>query len=113
MRRLQFSLRTLLVAMLVLGALPWLAIKWREREIWSAHRAAKMERDQALVDWRNLYDQFVNNQASAAAEAQARKRYFAARQGVETTAKTIQSFYGESQDQLQRGLMAHGPPANR
>ena len=109
MRRLQFSLRTLSVAMLVLGALPWLALRywqWREREIWTAHYAAKIERDQALVDWRNVYDQFVNKQASEATEHQARARYFAARKTVEQRRKAIESFYGNSEGKLLRAMTA-------
>jgi hypothetical protein len=109
MRRLQFSLRTLLVAMLVLGMLPWIGLrywKWRESEIWSAHNAAKVERDQALQAWRDVYDQFVNNQASATIEGQARARYFAARKTVEQKRKAIESLYGNSEDKLQRAMMA-------
>ena len=116
MRRLQFSLRTLLIAMLVLGALPWVAMRyrqWREREMHAAHYAAKVERDNALVQWRNVYDQFVNNRVSQATEAQARARYFAARKTVEQTAKAIESFSGNTEDKLQHGVLAHGSNAKR
>jgi len=97
----------------VFRALPSLMLrvwKWRENEIWSAHYTAKYERDQALVVWRTVYDQFVNEQVSTVAENQARERYFAARKTVEKTAKAVQSFYGNSPDKLQRGMMAHRPP---
>src|SRR4029453_3912524 len=103
MCRLQFSLRTLLIAMLVFGTLPWLGLrfwKWRENEIWAAHYAAITDRDQSLVDWRMAYDEFVNNQASQATEVQARARYFAARKTVEQKRKAIESLYGYSEDKL-------------
>lgn len=111
-RRFQFGLRTLMLTMLVSGMLPWIAVRcwqWREDRIWTAHYAAKQQRDQALVSWRTVYDGFVRQELDAAAEAKAREKYWTARKEVEQTVKTLRSFYGDSPANLQRAVQSRPP----
>jgi hypothetical protein len=107
--RLQFSLRTLLVMMLILGASPWIYLKWRkyrEDHIWNSIETAKADRDKALIAWRTAYDVYASEKsdASAAAEIQAQKSYYAARQKVAGAVKQLNSLYEKSPGGLERAI---------
>jgi hypothetical protein len=100
-RRFQFGLRTLLVAMVVLGTAPWVAVQvvqWREDQLWNKLDTAKRLRNQALVDCRREYDIFIQGNVSAEAEAQARERYFSMRAIVETCRREIDAYYADNLD---------------
>jgi len=101
--RVQFRLRTLLLAMLILGASPWLVVRyfeWRENELWNALETAKTQRDAEITNWRAIYDGMQVGDASDAQESDARSRYFAARAQTELAVKRVHSHYGSNEDAL-------------
>ena len=99
--RFQFRLRTLLVAMLLLGVSPWIAIRLRERRRWNEFTTARLQRDQSLVAWRAAYDTLVQEGSPSAitGEVKAQTRYYAARKRVDQALANLQSLYG-SPEQL-------------
>src|SRR6267142_6490806 len=68
---MHYRLRTLLIVMLVLGALPWLMLRYLE---W--------QKDRSLKAWRVAYSMSVDQKTESANEqvVRAQVRYFAARQ---------------------------------
>ena len=105
--RFQFGLRTLLIAMLLLGIAPWLAVKyvrWREEQLWSRYDHAKFMRNQAIAQWRVVYDEFSEGKSDLTAETEARERYFSYRAQVESALGEIHRYYGSSDEELQRAI---------
>jgi hypothetical protein len=103
--RLQFGLRSLLLAMLVLGTLPWLIhrhLRWRDAQLWQALDAARQQRDQSLIQWREVYSEYQTGSAPLAAESAARERYFAARQQVAGAVGSLRARYEGSPGGLER-----------
>src|SRR5262245_13550044 len=99
---MRYSLRTLLIVLALgppLGAIGYW--KWQDY-IWDAHYAAKLQRDNALGEWRIAYTHFVNRQSatSIAEEKAAQRRYFVARKRVEATAKAIRARYTTDEELL-------------
>ncbi len=106
--RLQFSLRTLLVSMLILGIAPWIVIRYqnkrREDQVWSNVQKAKRLRNEAMLAWRSTYDRFVSGELTVRDEASARERYFSYRAQVETNIRELKAFYGNDDRQLRRAV---------
>jgi hypothetical protein len=103
--RLQFGLRSLLLAMLVLGTLPWLIhrhLRWRDAQLWQALDAARQQRDQTLIQWRHIYSEYQTGSTPLAAESAARERYFAARQQVASAVAILRDRYEGSPGGLER-----------
>lgn len=101
--RVRFRLRTLLLAMSILGASPWLVLRcleWRENQLWNALETAKAQRDAEIANWRAIYDGRQTGDESDAQEAAARSRYFAARAQTELAVKRIHSHYGSNEEAL-------------
>jgi len=107
MWRLQFGLRTLLLAMLVLGTAPWIVcrfVQWRQDKLWNALETGKHRRDEALVQWRQTYDSWQQGAANSSDEAAVRERYFVARKQVEDALSGIISYYGDQEEAQKRGV---------
>jgi hypothetical protein len=107
--RLQFRLRTLLVAAIFLP--PMLAIVlrypgWRDDRLWHALESAKQEREASLLDWRDVYERHQAGQVGSSHELAAQRRYFAARGNVESAVQAIQARYGNSQEELTKAMQA-------
>lgn len=99
--RLQFRLRTLLLAAIVLP--PVVAAlapyrSWRDERLWRSLERAKQQRDVMLIDWRDSYDQWETGQTSDADLQSARRRYFAARDDVQSAVKAIHARYGTERE---------------
>ena len=92
---LRYRLRTLLILLALLPPLFALGYRKWQDYIWAAHYAAKLQRDNALVEWRIAFTHYVNRKSaeSAAEEREAQMRYFAARKQVEATVKAIRARY--------------------
>ena len=103
-RSFQFGLRTLLAAMLVLGMLPWAVQCWRDEQAWQALESARQRCDQALIDWRSIYELTLQDEAPSAAtsESPARARYFAARQQLKTAEIVLRERYAHRPGGLER-----------
>jgi hypothetical protein len=109
--RFQFGLRTLLLAMLLLGMAPWAVIQfiqWRDDRLWISLQAAKQQRDAALVAWRVAYDAFERDKSPASdkEELEAQQRYYAARNDVESARKAVYARYGDSEKELMQAIAA-------
>jgi len=105
--RVRFRLRTLLLAMLILGISPWLVVRyleWQEDQMWSTLQTAKSQRDMALVQWRRTYDRVQAGEATDAHEADARSQYFAARVRTEDAVKEVNSYYGDDEKTLIKAM---------
>jgi len=105
--RLQFGLRGLLIALLVLP--PLIAVqyrRWHDGQIWKTLGAARRQRDEALVAWRVAYDSYATSQskASEAEEVKAQQRYYAAREDIEKAIKALHARYGSSDKELLRAM---------
>jgi len=101
--RVRFRLRTLLLAMLILGVSPWLVLRYLERredQMWNALQTAKSQRDMTLVHWRRIYDRLQAGEANDAQESDARSRYFEARAQTELAVKRVRSHYGNDEKVL-------------
>lgn len=101
--RFQFGLRTLMLAMLVLGILPWIVLKVREareRQIWNALEESKRLRDEAIADWRLTYDRWQQGNATIRDESDARQRYFDTRSKVERTVRAVNEYYDGDEKQI-------------
>src|SRR5262245_28567859 len=105
--RLQFGLRSLLVAALLLP--PLIAVqyrRWCDDRIWVALQDAKNRRDAALVAWRVVYASTRNSATGDAQEQAARQRFFSAREDVEAAVQALHSRYGNSEDEVVREMQA-------
>ena len=103
--RLQFSLRTLLVAALILGIAPWLVtryLKWRENQVWTAFNAAVHDRDQAITTWRRLHAVRENSSTWKQMEADSKDRYFSAKQRIDEMLNDLRSYCDESSAKWQQ-----------
>jgi cell division protein FtsL len=104
--RIQFGVRTLLLASLLLPpAIALLCERFSEARIWRELSAAKQRRDQRLVEWRIAYEA-SNSGSSSAAESKARQDYFSARQDVEAAVKTIYARHGNSEQEVIKAMQA-------
>jgi hypothetical protein len=102
---MRFRLRTLLIVF-ALGP-PFIASlveyrRWRDDRLWQSLETAKRNRDELLVTWRRTYDLVTSGQVNAAQETAIQQRYFAARQDVESTWKSVRARYGNSDVELLR-----------
>ena len=105
LRRLQFSLRTLLLAVLVLAVTSWLVaryLKWHEDQVWTAFYAAVQDRDQAITTWRRLHAVREDTRSWKQAEADSRNRYFSAKQTIDEKLEMMRSYCDESSEKLQQ-----------
>ena len=104
--RFQFGLRTLLVAMAVLGIAPWVAVQIlqrKENQLWDNLDKAKSWQAQSLENWRRI-DTLLSIRARgvtayrdiSATEASARERYFNMRAMVESAEREIDAYYGKN-----------------
>lgn len=116
--KLQFGLRTLLVAMAVAGTAPWIGVqivRWREDRLWNQLDKAKYLRDQALIHWRREYDIFSQGNVYPEAERSAREHYFNMREGVEQAVREIDVYYADDLERkkdviARRQIRAGGRP---
>jgi hypothetical protein len=93
------------MAMLVLGTLPWLIqrhLRWRDAQLWQALDAARQQREQSLIQWRDVYGEYQAGHAPLAAESAARERYFAAREQVAGAVAILSDRYEGSPGGLER-----------
>jgi hypothetical protein len=105
--RFQFGLRTLMLAMLVLGILPWIVLKVREareRQFWNALEESKRLRDESLAKWRTTYDRWQQGNATIRDESDARQRYFDTRSQVERTVRAVNEYYDSDEKQIGASL---------
>jgi hypothetical protein len=105
--RLQFGLRTLLIAALLLP--PIIAVqyrRWRDDRIWRDLSAAKERRDASLVAWRRTFEAVHTGKAAPLEELAAQTSYYAARQDVESAMRSLHARYGSSDQDLLRAMQA-------
>ena len=108
--RLQFGLRTLLVATLILP--PIIAVqygRWRDDRIWHDLNAAKQRRDASLIAWRRVYELVSAGKATPAQEAATQMTYYTARQDVEKAMRALHARYGNSDEDLVRAMQSRHP----
>ena len=105
--RVRFRLRTLLLAMLILGISPWLVVRyleWQEDQMWNTLQTAKSQRDMAIVHWRRIYDRVQAGEATDTHESDARSQYYSARARVENAVKEVNSYYGDDEKALIKAM---------
>jgi hypothetical protein len=105
--RFQFGIRTLLIAMLLVGIALCIGVrlqKSREDRLWLVLDEAKQRRNEAIKTWRTTYDQIAAGNLGLQDEAVARERYFAYRAQVETAVREISAYYGGTEKALHQAV---------